>query len=274
VVSKDSAGHVTVSPSPGAPPASFVTPAPDRTPPAISAVGADPLPDGTAVISWRTSQASDSRVVFGTSPASLTSSRIDDKAVTSHNVVLTHLQPGQLYYYRVVSRDEAGNVTTTPAAGSAPRRLIASSRGVVDTTMAQFKQGSRGAGIAVGQTADGELALARSHRPASRFTSRVLDARAMVTWDRASWRADVPAGTSLRVSVRAGSTSEPDGTWTRFTPLAGSGASLAKILGSSRYIQYRVDLVSGDPARTPVLESIGFTYTGRAGAPFAAPPPA
>ncbi len=260
VMSKDSAGRVTVSPAPSTPPASFTTPALDTTAPAISAVSAAPLPDGTAVINWRTSEASDSRVLFGTSPSALTQSRIDDKAVTGHSVVLTHLQPGAVYYYQVVSTDQAGNAST-----GTTRRLVASARGVVDTTMAQFRQGSRDAVTAVGRTTDGELALARGNRTASRFTSRVMDARAMVTWSRASWIADVPAGTSLRVSVRAGSTSEPDSTWTAFRPLASSGATLARVLGSSRYLQYRVEMVSSDPARTPVLKAIGFTYG--AGAP-------
>jgi hypothetical protein len=77
-------------------------------------------------------------------------------------------------------------------------------------------------------------------------------------------RAQIPAGTTLRISVRAGSMSRPDGTWTPFVRLPGSGASLAKILGSSRYIQYRVDLVTNDSSRTPVLSAIGFTHNGTA----------
>jgi hypothetical protein len=265
VVSKDSDGHVTVSPAPDAPPASFTTPAADTTSPTVSALRADPLPDGTAVVSWRTSEPSDSRVQFGTAPGSLTDSRVDAAAVTSHSVVLTNLKPRAVYWYRVVSQDAAGNQTAT----GAPKRLVASAPGVVDTTMARFRQGSRYA-IAVRNTADGELALTQ-HRSAGTFTSRVLDARAMVTWDRAAWRAQLPAGTSLRVSVRAGSSSRPDGTWTRFVPLARSGVSLAK-LGSSRYVQYRVELATSNPARTPVLSSIGFTYKGAvASLPVAGP---
>jgi methionine-rich copper-binding protein CopC len=257
VQSRDSAGHVAVSPAAGEPPATFTTPTPDTTSPTVSAVSATPLPDGTAVIGWRTGEASDSRVQFGTSPAALNQSRIDAHAVTSHNVVLTHLRPGAVYWYRVVSTDRAGNATTT-----APLRLIAANRGVVDTTTAQFRQGSRDAATTIGRTADGELRLARGHGSTTRFTSRVMDSWAMVTWDRAFWKADVPAGTSLRISVRAGSTSEPDGSWTRFTPLSGSGARLASILGSSRYIQYRVEMVTSSSSRTPTLESIGFTYSG------------
>ena len=38
--------------------------------------------------------------------------------------------------------------------------------------------------------------------------SRVMDAQQMVTWDRLTYQADVPAGSTLRVSVRIGSTVE------------------------------------------------------------------
>jgi hypothetical protein len=41
-----------------------------------------------------------------------------------------------------------------------------------------------------------------------------MDSGAMVTWDRAIWRAAVPKGASVRVYVRTGGTSEPDSSGT------------------------------------------------------------
>jgi Purple acid Phosphatase, N-terminal domain len=261
VQSRDSAGNITVNPPPGTPPASFTTPGRDTAPPAVSSVAALPLPDGTAAVTWRTSEGADARVEFGSSPRSLTRARRDATVGASHHVVLTDLAPGASYYYRVVSRDTAGNV-----ARSAPRRLKAAPAGVVDTTAAQFREGSGDPGSSVADRSDGELTLSATRVPAGgstiRYTSRLLDARAMVTWSRAFWQAEVPASTTLRVSVRAGSTSRPDSTWTQFTPLRGSGASLEKIVGSSRYIQYRVEMTASDATRTPRLEAIGFTHKG------------
>jgi hypothetical protein len=98
---------------------------------------------------------------------------------------------------------------------------------------------------------------------AGTYVSRVLDAQQMVTWDRAAYRADVPSGTGLRVSVRLGSTPTPDATWSSWSTLSGSGA---RIEGDSRYLQYRVTLSTNVPAATPLLRDIGFTYSG--------PPPA
>jgi hypothetical protein len=257
VLSRDSAGNVSMTPASGAPPASFTTPVADTTPPVVSAVAADPLPDGTAVVTWQTREAADSRVVFGTSPQSLTHSRVDARPAKAHRVVLTGLKPGATYYYRVVSRDLAGNDDAGPAT---PARLVGAQSGVVDTTAVQLRQGSRDVAVRIASAADGELRLGVGS--AGRFTSRVIDAQAMVTWDRAFWRANVPAGTRLRISVRAGSMSRPDGTWTPFVPLARSGASLAKALGGSRYIQYRVEMATEDPAKTPVLGTIAFTHRG------------
>jgi hypothetical protein len=98
-----------------------------------------------------------------------------------------------------------------------------------------------------------------AHRPSTSYLSRIHDAQQMVTWDRATWRASVPAGTSLRVSVRTGSRPTPDASWTEFTQLSGSGA---QIRTEGRYLQYRVELTTTAASRTPVLSAIGFTHNG------------
>jgi hypothetical protein len=88
--------------------------------------------------------------------------------------------------------------------------------------------------------------------------SRVLDAQQMVTWDRLRYRADVPAGSSLRISVRMGSTPTPDATWSAWTPVDQGG----RVAGSSRYLQYRVEMGTTAAGRTPVLRDIGVTHNG------------
>ncbi len=99
------------------------------------------------------------------------------------------------------------------------------------------------------------------YRSTGTLVSRILDAQSMVTWDRASWRADLPAGTSLTVSVRTGSTPTPDASWTRWQALHGPGARVA---GSSRYLQYRLILTTRAAGSTPLVYGIGFTHGGGA----------
>lgn len=61
-----------------------------------------------ATISWITNEASDTFVEYGTTPSyGLTASNVS--MVLSHSIVLQNLTPNQQYFYRVGSKDAAGN---------------------------------------------------------------------------------------------------------------------------------------------------------------------
>jgi hypothetical protein len=89
------------------------------------------------------------------------------------------------------------------------------------------------------------------------FTSRVLDAGAVVTWASMSWTADQPTGTTLAMSVRTGNTPVPDGTWTAFNSVSQSGVPTTS---KSRYIQYRASLSTTDTTKTVVLRDVKITH--------------
>ncbi|HTC67144.1 MAG TPA: Ig-like domain-containing protein [Candidatus Acidoferrum sp.] len=89
------------------------------------------------------------------------------------------------------------------------------------------------------------------------FTSRVLDAGAVVSWASISWTADQPTGTSLSMSVRTGNTPVPDGTWTAFTSVS---QSRVPTTSKSRYIQYRTSLSTTDTTKTAVLHDVKIMY--------------
>lgn len=63
-----------------------------------------------ALASWSTDERCDALVQFGESPL-LGRTAYSSSLLTEHEVTLDGLQPDRLYYYRVVSRDNAGNVT-------------------------------------------------------------------------------------------------------------------------------------------------------------------
>jgi hypothetical protein len=94
--------------------------------------------------------------------------------------------------------------------------------------------------------------------------SRILDAQQMVTWDRLTYRADIPLGCALRISIRTGSTATPDASWSDWTPVAQGG----RVDATSRYIQYRVDISTTRPDRTPVLHDIGITNNANPAEPI------
>jgi hypothetical protein len=84
----------------------------------------------SVVVRWRTSGASDSRVLYGPDPANLLWSATDAALVTDHQVTLTNLSPGTRYYYAVGATTQtlAGDAThyfvTSPLAGTAqPARV-------------------------------------------------------------------------------------------------------------------------------------------------------
>ncbi|MBI5670896.1 MAG: PKD domain-containing protein, partial [Chloroflexi bacterium] len=84
------------------------------------------------------------------------------------------------------------------------------------------------------------------------FTSRVFDAGAAMDWSTVTWDA---SGTSVSISARSGNTPAPDGSWSAFTPVTASGASLGL---SGRYLQYQLALSTADTAASPLLNAIGF----------------
>ena len=83
----------------------------------------------------------------------------------------------------------------------------------------------------------------------------MLDSGQMVTWDRLTYQAEVPPGASLRVYVRTGSTSTPDGSWSAWTVVDQGD----RVTAGSRYAQYRVELTRARGGSTPTLKGVGIT---------------
>ncbi len=81
----------------------------DNVPPIISAVTAKEITTTSAIITWTTNEPADSRVEYGLAAALGFTTPLDSKMVTTHSVTITGLNPGTWYYYRVNSRDLAGN---------------------------------------------------------------------------------------------------------------------------------------------------------------------
>jgi hypothetical protein len=89
--------------------------------------------------------------------------------------------------------------------------------------------------------------------PSSSFRSRIFDAVDIVPWDAVDWTASLPVGTGVSMSVRAGETPVPDGSWTAFQPVAAPGDRVVVV---GRYAQYAFDLSTTDPAVSPFVDDV------------------
>ncbi|MBI3312846.1 MAG: fibronectin type III domain-containing protein, partial [Candidatus Omnitrophica bacterium] len=128
VKSSDLKGNVKISEV-----KSFTTlPLPDTTAPIVSNISVTAAPS-TATITWTTDEASDTQVEYATNGgmSGFQSSPLNSAMVTQHSVTLSQLNPDTQYYYRVRSKDQAGNVivsavnffTTRPLPDTTPPAL-------------------------------------------------------------------------------------------------------------------------------------------------------
>jgi hypothetical protein len=100
----------------------------DTTPPVISGVAASNITASGVTISWNTNEPGDTQVEYGTTSAYGAVSTLNPALVTGHSVAFGGLASGQLYHYRVRSKDAAGNLavsgdfafTTTGGADTIP----------------------------------------------------------------------------------------------------------------------------------------------------------
>jgi hypothetical protein len=262
VVAEAPDGDVAVWPAEDDAPAEFEVPAADRRAPAITDLTVLPNADGTAIVTWRTDEAADTVVRFGSAPDALDGVGIGDESTVHHSVVLTGLAPDSTYFLRATSTDQSGNESSSngttaefvsPAAGVSEYMAASLQVGRVDGTATLVEDDAGLGTVTLGEGSAGA------------FVSRVLDATQQVTWDRATWQADVPAGSALAVSVRGGDARVPDGSWTPWQPLDEPGA---RVELASRYVQYRVELRANDAGERPALRAVSITHSAPAPTPL------
>jgi len=110
VVSVDGLGQTASSAD-----ATFTTSSAPPPPLQLSAVQAGSITASSAVITWQSSNAANSRADYGTTP-SFGSAVTDPTLVTSHSLTLSGLAPGTWYRYKVTSVDGYGQSATSPDA--------------------------------------------------------------------------------------------------------------------------------------------------------------
>ena len=251
LVSRAPDGTTRTWPAAGQQPATFRTPAADTTAPRVSDVQAVSMPDGTARISWTTSEPARSEVEFGRFAGVPVGTRGDDALVHRHAVELTGLESGRVYWLVTRSSDAAGNT----GSGSLVS-LPTADPGVAVQTAQDFATGRVSGDLEVGTSGFGALTLARGGTGS--YVSGVLDAQQKVDWVGTAVEHTPAPGSRLRLQIRTGSTPTPTGSWTAWTPVPLRATGLH---APGRYLQFRLD-VSAPSGSTYTVPSVGFTHDG------------
>lgn len=110
VLARDAAGNLASSAD-----FTLTTQAPplDTIPPIISNVASGSVTHSGAVVTWRTNEAANSQVEYGTTTAYGSLTTLNVTLATTHTHTLAGLTANTLYHYRVHSRDAAGNLTVS-----------------------------------------------------------------------------------------------------------------------------------------------------------------
>jgi hypothetical protein len=255
LTSTDLKGRSVSWPAADQDPASFTTPGVDNTKPTVTGASASALPDGTALVKWTTNEPSSAAVRLGKSAGKLEQVGQVDELTKGHQLLLTNLDPDTTYWIAGDSTDASGNVGTSKV-----RSFTTPAAGVTDQQTASFRMGKTSGDATIDDSGLGAITLSGKTGVTRKgtFVSGILDAQAMVDWDRASLRADLPAGATLALSVRTGSMSAPDDSWSAWQSVPKSG----RVDGSSRYLQYRLTLVASAGASAPSVAAVGFSNNG------------
>ncbi|MBU4455254.1 fibronectin type III domain-containing protein [Patescibacteria group bacterium] len=113
----------------------------DVTAPTISNANANPIMDIKAVINWTTNEAATSKVEYGTTSGTYTTSSSTTALDRSHAVILTGLTQNTTYYYHVVSADANSNTATSAEYSFATLETLSQESAVVAREATAYAEG-------------------------------------------------------------------------------------------------------------------------------------
>jgi hypothetical protein len=92
------------------------------------------------------------------------------------------------------------------------------------------------------------------------YQSRVLDAKTLSAWGRITWDAQLPQGSSVQFLTRSGNSSEPDRTWSDWSPPYQKPEGEQILSPKGRYLQYEVKFKAESGRMSPRLTKVALFY--------------
>ncbi len=106
----------------------------------------------------------------------------------------------------------------------------------------------------------GLSAVHDGYRYNGEYLSRVYDTKMLSSWGRIEWKAETPSDTVLQIQTRVGNSSEPNNTWSDWSPPYQKTGGEQILSPESRYIQFRVMFRTDSGRSSPFLEEISLFY--------------
>jgi hypothetical protein len=103
--------------------------------------------------------------------------------------------------------------------------------------------------------------LVETHSSQGTYYSDIKDTQTISTWGQISWKGVVPPdNATLTLYTRSGNTKVPDETWSDWAS-AGTNPEGAHVTNPrSRFVQWKAEFTTKNPASTPVLRSVSLAY--------------
>jgi WD40 repeat protein len=102
--------------------------------------------------------------------------------------------------------------------------------------------------------------LVEQHSGSGVFYSDIKDTQTTSTWGRITWKAAIPATTTLSLSTRSGNTRTADDTWSEWLPAGSNPEGMHIKNPKARFVQWKAEFGTTDPAATPILKKVSIAY--------------
>ena len=101
--------------------------------------------------------------------------------------------------------------------------------------------------------------LGETPGPSGSYEAPVHDSSTASRWGSLSWRADMPASSTIQFRTRSGNSAKPDRTWSDWSEPVTSAAGSRITSPNARYIQWKTEM-TGAGGATPSLSSVTLAY--------------
>jgi len=101
--------------------------------------------------------------------------------------------------------------------------------------------------------------LGEAPGPAGSYEAPVHDSSTASRWGSISWRAELPAASTIQFRTRSGNSAKPDRTWSDWSEPVTSAAGSRITSPNARYIQWKTEM-TGAGGVTPTLNSVTLAY--------------